>query len=215
MRGLPAPPDDVALLELGFDIDGSFASIGFWIFVPGLTTLTVPNLQTLLGAFILDAEAFYTPITHEGCILVTCRLSTFGSQHVTLDETAPPSHGAWTGGQAAQVALGLSWKIGGPGRGVNPTTRVPGVPDAFTTDHARLNDLGFGNASSAAVDFLNLINAEPSPAGGNCLLGTLHRQHDRLPTTVATFAPFVAVAPVRHLATCRRRIQSFSQLTPS
>lgn len=215
MRGLPPPPDDVAQLELGFDIDGSFASVGFWIFVPSLPSLTVPQLVTLLGAFILDAEAFYTPITHSGCILATCRLATFGSQHVTLDEVPAPSHGAWTGGQAAQVALGISWRIGGPGRGRNPTTRMPGVPDAFTTDHARLNDVGFGNVGDAAVTFLNAINAEPSPAGGTCLLGTLHRQHQRLPTTVSTFEPFVSVAPVRHLATCRRRIQSFSQVTPS
>lgn len=214
MIGLPPPPDDVAQLTAGFAIDGSYASCSWWVLIPGLEGLTFTEfraLQSLLSGVVSD---FYTAITHSGTIFATCRLRSFGASPYFFEGPPSSSHGAWTGGQAMQAAVGLSWKTGESGKHHGGYTWVPGLPDLFTDDHVHLNDTGFVNALDAANGFIAGVNALTTPLPTALVLGTLHRQVAGAPLGTSVFAPFFGVVPCRHLATCRRRIPSTGSITP-
>jgi len=215
VRGLPPPPPEVVLLRWGFAIDGSYASTSSWILVPGVDTLGVSGLEALAGTFLLAAADLFHAITHAGCDLVTCRLSTYTSDPITVFRSPGPSPGAWTGGQAGQVASGVHLLTSERGKGLQPVMRVPGFPDAFTDDHVRLNQLGFANITDAADTYLNAIDATAAPLGGTCLLGTIHRSAAGAPLGNAIFAPAVGVLASPTVCTVRRRIRSRGQLSPS
>src|SRR2546430_2974192 len=165
MRGLPPPPSDVVLVDWGFDIDGSVATTASWILVPGVDAAGVAALETLAGAFILHFQDLYTAITHAGTVLTTCRLSTFTVDPITVWRSPAPSHGAWTGGAPGQVASGIHLLTSERGSGLQPVMRMPGFPDAFTTDHVRLNQVGFANITDAAGTYANAIDSEPGIIG--------------------------------------------------
>lgn len=151
-------------------------------------------------------------LQHRGCTPTTCHLSGLG---YSFSEPAPPALGAWSGGAAAQVALGLKWRTGEPGRAGWALTWVPAIPDQFITDTWRLNELGAGNAQASARDLLNALNAITLSDGSTATVGTVHRSSHGAPALGASFAPYQSVQPVLHLATCRRRLQYRGGLSPS
>lgn len=205
MRGLPPPPDSVALVNAYFDVDGSPASVGFWLFVPGLQTLSIAQLEAVLGDFTLWLTPLTSNVTHAGCRLTRVALRRWGSGPIAVERHLLPSPGRWTGGQLLVGALTLHLLLGEGGKGRDTVIHLPGFPDAFTSDHKTLNALGWGTSSSAAVTFLTGVDTIASPAGGLCVIGTVHRRTARAPLTAATFSPAQGIVPGRMIGTLDRR----------
>lgn len=212
MRGLPPVPVDVAQLTQVFDINGHDTSISFWLFNPSFAAATIPALARTVSDWFIDALVSVLELQHLGVIPTTCRLAVRGLAYVT---TAPPSHGAWTGGQADNVAVGLHWMTGEYGKGLSPITYVPGVPDAFVTDNWRVNELAIGNLLASGQDLYNALNGLRSPDDTPTVVGTVHRARAGAPLSVATFAPYVGVVPTAKVVTIRRRIPHSRQVSPS
>lgn len=206
MRSLPPVPEDVVWFGLGFDCDGATSSIGFWLEVPGINVAVPTDITALLGQLIFAALDFKGPITHAGCQLTTCRLRNTGTAPFDLIEVPSTNHGAWTGGQANQVASGLHWQTTVHARRGQSITHVPGFPDAFTDDHVVLNATGWSNLSSAAGGFLSAVNAAHAGGLASVRLGTLYRSRGGVPLGSSEFAPFFFVVPSRVITTIRRRM---------
>jgi hypothetical protein len=205
MRGLPPPPSDVALVTAVFDVDGSPASVGHWLFVPGLQTLAVSQLEAIVAGWFTSSLALYTDAMHSGSRLERVDLTRFGNAATRVTRRAPPNHGRWTGGQVLVASTTLRLILGEAGKGLQTVTHLPGFPDAFSDDHRTLNALGWGTVSADAVTWLAAVNAIVSPAGGNCVLGTLHRRTALAPLPVSTFSPAIGVVPGTKIATLDRR----------
>jgi hypothetical protein len=214
MRNLPPPPDDVMHVQLGFDIDGTWATIGWWIFSPSLVSGNAPYLLAVLDAIILGPLEHVLQLMHSGATCTACRVSSFGLQPLTLVRSPGPNAGAWTGGQAAQVALGIHWLTGERGHRGMSITHLPAFPDAFTDDHASINQLAWGNVLASATDILADVAAIPGEAGGNCALGTVERSASGAPLASSRFVAFVGANPVSRVATIRRRISPNGRVSP-
>ena len=205
MRGLPPPPSDVAQVTASFDVDGSPASLAFWLFVPGLQTLAVSQLEDVAASFTIFLESLSGAITHRGCSLVRVDLRRWGSSPLNVTRVLLPASGRWTGGQLLVGALTLHLLSGEGGRGHDSVVHFPGFPDVFSDDHRSLNALGWGTAQSEALHFFANVNAMTSPAGGNCVLGTVHRAEGGAPLAIATFGPAIGIVPGLAIGTLDRR----------
>jgi hypothetical protein len=214
VRNLPPPPDEVLWVQLGFDIDGTWATIGWWIFSPGLVSGDLPYLNNVSNAIILGPLSHLLELMHAGATCTTCRVESFGLNPLTVIRSPGPNTGVWAGGQAAQVALGLHWLTAERGRRGAAITHLPAFPDAFTDDHASINQLAWGNALGRATDCLNDVAAIPAIGGGFCSLGTLARSSGGVPLSVSRFVPFVGVTPTARVATIRRRISPNGRVSP-
>jgi hypothetical protein len=212
VRGLPPPPAEVAHLEQTFDVNGLQTSIGFWLFNGSIPALAAPSAAVMLSDWFLTCLPSLLELQHIETIPTTCRLSTVGFRYV---EAAPPAHGAWTGGQASSVALGLHWLTGQARPRSGPITFVPGVPDAFVTDNWRVNELAYGNMVASGRDLFSALNAIHAPDGSPTVVGTVQRSHAGAPLGSALFSPYVAVVPTAKLVTIRRRIPARGALRPS
>jgi len=205
MRGRPNPPDDVALVKVVFDVDGSPASMGTWLLVPGLQALGVADLEAIVALVF----AYLLPLTgnntHAGCSVVRVELMRWGSSPLRVIRFAPPNSGHWAGGQVLVASSTLHWLSGEGGRGRDGITHLPGFPDAYTDDHRTLNTLAWGTLSTDAVAYLNGLNTIPSPAGGSCVVGTVHFSAAGSPLAVADFSPVIGVTPGRFVGTLDRR----------
>lgn len=206
MRGLPPPPDDVATLVLSYDVDGSQATTWHWLFVPGGPSLTYADLRTVWTGIVFAALNHLTHLMGAAASIRTCRLTLVGSSVVEVEDDVAPNHGSGGGVQVMNAAVGIHWLTGNRRRQGAALTRMPGMPDGFTSDHVSLNNFGYSETASHAFGFLNECNAVPSPAGGTCLLGSLSRSVAGVPRVAALFSPFGAVEPVRRVATIRRRV---------
>jgi hypothetical protein len=211
VRGLAPPPVDVARLVQEYDINGHQVSIGLWLFNPSFIGITSASAETVLDDWFVTCLPSLYELQHEGVIATTCRLELRGFRWVAA---APPGHGAWVGGQADNVALGLHWLTGEVGKGLSPITFVPGVPDVFIANNYRLNELAYGNLRASSSDLYDALNALHSPDGTPTVVGTLHRVTAGTPMPTAQFAPYVGVVPTLKVATIRRRIPARGQIAP-
>jgi hypothetical protein len=209
VKGRPDPPEDVALVRVVFDVDGNRATVGLWLFVPGLQLLAVSQLEDIVAG----VYAYLLPLTdnnmHAGAAVARVELLRWGMSPLRVIRFAPPNHGAWTGGQVLVASSTLHWLTGESGRGRTGVTHLPGFPDAYTSDHRTVNALGWGNLSTDAIAFLSGVNTIASPAGGDCVLGTLHFSAAGVPLAAATFSPIIGVTPGVMVGTLdRRRLSS-------
>lgn len=214
MRGLPPIPDDVLRVRLGFDIDHTWASIGWWVFSPGAGSATAAYLDGIASAVILGPLSHVLELMHAGATCTTCRVESFGAVPLTVVRSPGPNAGRWVGGTTAQAALGLHWLTGERGRRGGAITHVPAFPDAFTDNHAAINQLAFGNALGRGTDTLNDFAAMPGFAGGFAVMGTVERSAAGVPLGASTFVPFQGVNPTPRIATIRRRISANGAVTP-
>lgn len=205
MRGLPPPPDDVALVTAHFDVDGSPATVGLWLFVPSLQALSVSQLELVVGDVAIWLAPLTTAVQHRGCRLTRVALRRYGTQPIAIDRQLLPAPGRWTGGQVLVACLTLHLLLGEGGRGRDTVIHLPGFPDVFSDDHKTLNPLGWGTASHEAAIFLAGVDTIPSPAGGTCVLGTVHRSAHNAPLAVSTFSPAQGIVPGRAIGTLDRR----------
>jgi len=135
------------------------------------------------------------------CLSALSRIS-FRSQ--VFDELSP-NHGAGGGSKTNQSAIGIYWTTAFPGRGGRALSRLPGLPNDFTTDLLTINTLGFAEIGHQAGLFLNAVNATPSPLGGNLALVTLHRSAGGAPLAASQSRPIDNAQPVPIVCTLRRR----------
>jgi hypothetical protein len=193
------------------DVDGHLVSIGWWLWNPSNVNIVTPELDALVNAYFFTCQPSLLELMHAGATLTTCRLATRTESFVAM---SPPNHGAWTGGQADNVATGLHWLTGegGPLRG--PITFVPAVPDAFIEANWMLSNVGFGNLNASGIDLYHAFNALPAPDGTTQAVGTLHRSAAGVPMAVAQFTPYVGVNPVPKVVTIRRRIPRRRAVSP-
>src|SRR5690242_2427373 len=147
---------------------------------------------------------------HGGSSATTCRLSIAG---LTILADAPPNHGAWTGGQADNVALGLKWQTSERGRRGWALTYVPAVPDVFITNNWQLRQLAWGNLLDSGTHLLQSMNLLPDPSGATLRAGTVHVSSRGAPLTASAFAAYVGVVPTPKVVTIRRRIPSTGGLS--
>lgn len=208
MRGLPPQPADVASLELAYDVDGSPASTDHWVFVPGLQTLDYSAMRSLWTQIIFNAVQYLVPLMAAAGSIRTCRLARAGSAPLEVVDVLAPNHGAGGGCQVLNAAMSIYWVVEFAGRGRGALTRLPALPDDFTDDHVHINTLGYSEIGARARDFLNAMNAVPSPAGGTCTLVTLHRQAGGVPLAIAEPRAIVTAVPAQRVATLRRRLNA-------
>lgn len=212
MRGLPPVPLDVLHVVQHFDNGGASPSVGFWLFNPSNASITPPGAAAVLSDFFLFVLPNFLALQHEGITPTTCRIVGPG---FAITESAPASHGAWTGGQALNVALGIHWLTGQRRPHAGPITYVPGVPDVFIHDNHQLSQLGFGNLQASARDMYDAFPSVRAPDGTPQVVGTLERSAAGVPLTTAQFAPYIGVSATPHVVTIRRRISRTSGLSPS
>jgi hypothetical protein len=212
MRGLPPPPADVAELRQYFDINGHRVSTGFWLFSPEWPNAVYPDLEVALVDWFTSGLPQLLGLQHSGVIPTTCLLRVGG---LALVEAAPPSHGAWTGGQADNVALGIAFKTNDRGKGATHINYVPGVPDVFISANYQISQVGWGNLQANARDLLAALNTIRSPLGLACVAGTLRRARGGLPLGHASFSPFAGVVATPQVVTIRRRIPRGYQIASS
>lgn len=205
MKGLPPPPPGVMEMRLVFDVDGVEATVGQWIAVPGLELASTAEIQTVIDGLLPYLTPFTTGVTHAGCSLARVDCRRWGPLPLRMDFVPAENQGYWTGGQLAVGAGVLHWLSGRGGKGFDSLSFMPGFPDLFTDDHARLNAAGWSNYLSKARDWLAGIAATPGVSGGHCVHGTVHRKHAGAPLDVATFTPTIDVTPSPLVGTLDRR----------
>lgn len=211
MRGLPPPPLDVVHLTQTFDVDDNDVSVGFWLFNPSNVDAIVSELQELADAWFLTCLPNLLGLMHEGSVATTCRLT---NRVLSYAELAPPNHGALTGGQADNVAVGLHWLTGAPATSISRITYVPATPDLFVDRGYRLSATGWGTLRANGTDLYNALNALPAPSGGTQAVGVVNRSRSGIPLSVATFTPYIGVVPTPKVVTIRRRIPSGRRVSP-
>lgn len=211
MRGLPPLPLDVVHLEQDYEIASHSVSIGFWLFNPSNNGAGLAQLADITDAWFVTCLPTLYGLQHDGTIAGTCRAALPG---LAIVDGAPPGHGAWAGGQADNVALGIHWATGEGGARRGPITFVPGVPDLFITDNWMLSAIAFGNLIAAARDLYNALNALPAPDGTFQVVGTLHRQRAGAPLAASEFVPYVGAIPTPKVVTIRRRIPARRAVSP-
>lgn len=205
MRGLPRPPAGVFLWKAHFSIDTLQASFGQWIAIPGGELATPAELLTVVSSLLFYFQDFTAQLTHQGCRLVRVDLIRWGSLPLTLAFPVAENHGAWLGGQVATACTVVHWLSGRGGKGFDSLTFVPGFPDEFTDDHARLNGTGLSNVQSRGASWLDGVAAVPGISGGHCVHGSVHRVSAGAPLGVATFTPTIGVRPGPLIGTLDRR----------
>jgi hypothetical protein len=206
VRGLPPPPPNVARVNFDCTTDSARWTIGFWIEMFPLGPYTLADLQGVLAQVTIAGTQFVNQLTTAASKIDTCRLALQGPQIAALFETVAFNVGALSGAQANQVSTALHWITGDPGRSGQAMTYMGGFSDDFTDDHLVLNDVGMNTVRNEARNFLNAVDATFFGAILQCTLGTLHRSRAGTPLLVATFSPFVGIAPARKLGTIRRRM---------
>lgn len=211
MRGLPPPPADVVQLVQDFDINGHTVSIGYWLFNPSNAGAGESDLLAIANAWFVTCLPSIYELQHDGTVASTCRCA---NRTLRVVSAAPPGHGAWTGGQADNVATGLHWLTGEAGALRGPITFIPGVPDVFISDNWRLSATAWGNLTASGRDLYNALNALPSPGGTPQVVGTVHRSNAGAPLPAAEFAPYIGVVPSAKVVTIRRRIPDRRSLSP-
>jgi hypothetical protein len=207
VRGLPAIPNDVARFVCNYSSDGARASVSFWINAPGLDSAVSVDTHLLLGNLILAALGRWSQLQHSGCQLVTCRLVYTGSAPFDILEMPSPNHGLFDGAAPNQCATGLHWQTTSRPQGGQSITHIPGFPDQFTLDHLTLSPEGFADARSAALGFLNDVNAIAVSGFPSVRLGTVLRSAGGTPRGASLFVPFFDVSPVPVITTIRRRMR--------
>lgn len=211
MRGLAPQPDDVARLTQWFDINGHQVSISFWLFGGSLIAIEPSAAEDVLAGWFNTCLPPLYECMHEGVIATTCQL---GLRGFVWAAAAPPGHGAWVGGQADNVALGFHWITGEVGKGKQPITYIPGVPDVFIANNWKVNELAIGNLRASGTDLYHNMQALPAPDGSTLVPGVLHRVVGGAPMPTAQFAPYVGVVPTTKVVTIRRRIPKTGQIQP-
>lgn len=212
MRGLPPVPTGVFRLTQSFDTNGYSLSTSFWLLDVTAGIATTEQLDELLTGWFNFCLPSLLELQHNGTIPITCRLAGNGLSTV---RGAPPAAGAWAGGEPNNCAAGIRWTFQGVGRRSWTMSYVPGLPDVFVADGARLTELGYGNISASATDLLNQLNALTASGVPAIVAGTLQRTHNGAPLPSSRFAPYDSGIPIPKVVTIRRRIPARSPLSPS
>lgn len=208
MQGLPAPPDDVASLVNYWEVDGSPATTWHWLFVPALQSLDAGELRALWSALVLATVERLVPLMSAAGLLRACRLRRYGAAPFDVLDHVADNHGAGSGAKTMNAAFSIYWHTSARSRGGYALTRMPGLPTEFTDDQRTINELGWAEIGARATEWLNDLNATPSPAGGNCALVTLHRQRAGVPFVASVSAPIDSATPGARVATLRRRLNA-------
>lgn len=206
MRGLPAPPSDVALVTYGIENDGALSSCSVWVqLLPG-PPYDLGDLQAVKGNMGITGIGLINALTTDSTVVRTCRLRTFGSVVYDLEDALVFNSGAWTGSQVNSVASGIRWVTGEPGRRGWSVMFVPGFPDVFTTDHLTMTAGAMGEVFTAANRFISDSDAYFFGGITGVSVGTVHRQRFGRPLPFATFVPYVRAEPMRPVARQGKRL---------
>lgn len=206
MRGLPPPPADTIEVVQYIDVNGLTVSTSHYLLSSGSSFGTVAYLEDVAAAWILTCANQYAAVMHAGAELAAVRLTTYGGDLTRVTFPFPPNHGAWSGGQASQVALCWHWLTAGRGRGRQGVTRVPAVPDLFIDSNRRISNSGYANMVEKGSNLYDAMRAIPAFLGGFCVPITVHRSRNGAPLPASTYEPIVGVQTSRRVATVRRRL---------
>lgn len=208
---LPAVPSGIAHIDLTWAVGvvpSSSCTNGFWIFSPGIEFQDEPDLQMLLGDFLVDPLNDLLSLVPSDVSPATCRLTTYGPTPLSITLPGPPSSGAGSSSSAINAALVLSWRSHLPGQSARSTTWLPLSTDDVDSGRRLLATAAYGSAQGTANAFLNHMNALVRPDGTPVTFVTLHRRTATGPAVAAEFSPIVYGHPSPFVGTLQRRIRS-------
>jgi hypothetical protein len=214
VRGLPPDPPNTARLETAVDVNGWPVTFAFSFFNASFDLMGPTELHEVLNNWIIFVGAAVGGSMHSGAQLTTCRLFSLRTSGPRALATFPTNRGAWEGGQANHVAVGLYVRTTAYGRGSGSRVRLPACPDAFIDNNREVSATARGRLLAIANGLANFQNA---PIGGvltPTVLGTIQRQASGRPLSSATFAPATSVEACRRVETLRRRLPERGQLSP-
>lgn len=205
MKGLPPWPSDVLQVFYVHDVDGHELAVQHSVFVPGLQELAVDELESIAGFFVLAWSPLVGNNSHSGCRFVRVDLRRLGSDPLRIERVPATAGGRWSGGQMLAACATLHWLNSDSRSSIAAVTHMPGLPDVYVRGSRLLSDLGYGNLSTDAPSYLANINATTSPAGGQCVLATVHRSRGGEPLSASSWSPVIGVRPGVRIGVLARR----------
>jgi hypothetical protein len=186
----------------------SEVSNGFWIFEPLLEFADAPDLQGLLGQFLLDPLNDLLSLLPSDVSPTVSRLTRYGSEPLTISLPSPVGSGAGARSSPVNAALVLSWRslVGGPK--ARSTTWLPLPLDAYDDSGEMINAAAYGSAQGTCNAFLNHMNALAYGIVPPVTFSTLHLRSTAPGPVAIDHSPIVWGAPSRWVGTLDRRIRS-------
>lgn len=186
----------------------SEVSNGFWIYEPQLEFADAPDLQGLLGQFLLNPLNDLLGLLPSNVSPTSSRLTRYGSEPLTISLPSPIGSGA--GGSSCPIngALVLSWRslLGGPQS--RSTNWLPLPIDAYDDSGEMINAAAYGSAQGTCNAFLNHMNLLAYGIIGPVTFSTMHLRSTAPGAVAPGHSPIVWGSPSRWVGTLDRRIRS-------
>lgn len=211
---LPPIPEDVLHVEHLFLCDGSPASFGFWLHVHPAVLLDPTQFSLIAYDWFEFTLQTFLDCMHEGTTQIACRITRRGIEPYVHLENFAPNAGSQSGAQNLAAACGLYLPASVGGRGSGSRLRLPGLPDNFVDNDAKLSGYGVQQLVFAADALFNYPLRLSTDLELPTELVTLQTRKNGLPLAVAEYSPTLAVRPTFHLDSIGRRMRASGGFSP-
>jgi hypothetical protein len=178
-----------------------------WCAITG--ALTFPTLPTFATDMYAQFQTHLLPPLSTLVSLNECHVVYYDGAGNPDGSSSSVHNGSAAGDSlGANSAIVTSWKIPATWRGGKPRSYLPGIPVTGLYDIRLLGDAFIGTVQTAALAFLNGVNALTLSGVTQVRLGTVSFQHANAWRTPPVFFEYVGVGVQKRICSQRRRLGS-------
>ena len=214
MRGLPPPPDEVVRLTSTFAVADGECSSSWWLLAPGAPFAGDAELRAIATGWVFYVQTDLLSRLGADVRVDMLRVESFGANALVVEDIPAPNAGALAGTTALNASAVITWHTQERGIGSRSHTFLPLSRDHLAANKQQLREVGFAEISALGIRMIADVTNIPSPGGGVCTLGTVHRALAGAPLPSSTFAPFVGAVASRNVGTLDRRIRARGRPSP-
>lgn len=214
MRGLPPLPSDFVTLTAQWAINDGRCTTSWHLFNPGSATATPADLEALISQWFFTCLPDLLSVLGTDCSCSACRATTVGAAPLSHTELLAPNVGATGTTNPLNGNLCLTWRTNDVGTGGRSHTLLPLSDTLVDSDHATLRQISYAQAQSAAISYVQHLNALVSVDGALCVFAVIHRSERGRPLASSTWSPVLVGDASTRIGTIQRRTRHPRGLSP-
>lgn len=201
-------PADLLHITFGCTDDGNPCSFGFWLTAAAAVTLDVDAFHTMIYDWYTFTQPSFLDCMAVSTSFSTCRIERRGPVPFVYLEQLAPNVGAQPEGQPMAVSVGLYLAVQSAYRGSGSRLHLPGLPQRFVTNNARLSEYGLQQLTIAGIALMDYVDRLNTDLSRKVQLVTAQQRRAGQRLAVAEYQPVVQVRPTLRLQTLGRRMRA-------